>query len=309
MALAILSFFVLFALQEDTLDRARLLAEAGRLEDAIRFLEGRTRTDPSAAELAYLAQLQAGVGGLPQAAEALGRALALAPEQDALRVTRGAMLFELRRYEEAKNEIEVALARSPGVARAHYYLGAVHQGLGELGLAEKSAERAIALSGPPSNAPLGSLEPAPGVAARHLLAEVQFALGREPGQVETLLRDVLAFEPDHAQARYLLARSLQRLGREEDAKEELRRFDAIQRAESHVATGRGLANLGRGSEAIEELTLAIEAHPDHARALYLLGRELLRAGRKDDARPFLDRALALRPDASSEVNQLLASFP
>ncbi|HJS72796.1 MAG TPA: tetratricopeptide repeat protein, partial [Vicinamibacteria bacterium] len=175
MVLGIISFLVFLFLQEDTLDRARLLAEAGRLEEAIRLLEGRTRTNPSAAELAYLAQLQAGAGGLPQAAEALGRALALAPEQDALRVTRGAILFELRRYQEAKNELEVALARSPGAARAHYYLGAVHQGLGELALAEESAERAIALSGPSSKAPLASLEPEPGVAARHLLAESRSA--------------------------------------------------------------------------------------------------------------------------------------
>jgi Flp pilus assembly protein TadD len=120
---------------------------------------------------------------------------------------------------------------------------------------------------------------------------------------------VLELEPDHAPARYLLARSLQRRGRQEEAEEELRRFDSIKRAEAHLALGRSLANLGRGREAISELKLAIEAHPDHARALYLLGRELLRAGRKDEARPVLDHALALRPDASSEVNQLLASFP
>jgi Flp pilus assembly protein TadD len=179
--------------------------------------------------------------------------------------------------------------------------------MGKLSLAEKSAERAIELSGPPSKATLASSEPAPAVAARHLLAEVRFSRGE--GDVEPLLREVLAFEPDHAPARYLLARSLKRRGREEEAREELRRFDAIKRAESHAAVGRSLANLGRGSEAVAELKLAIEAYPDHARALYLLGRELLRMGRKDEARSVLDRALALRPDAASEVDRLLASFP
>ncbi len=301
-----LSLATFFALQEDTLDRARLLAEKGRLVEAIQLLEGRTRSEPRAPELAYLAELHAAAGGLPQAAEALGRALSLAPEQDALRVTRGAMLFELRRYDEAKSELEIVIARRPRSALAHYYLGAVFQGVGELGLAERTAERAIELSPPPSKAPLDSSSPTPGVAARHLLAEIRFARGED---VEALLRVVLEVEPVHASARYLLARSLQRGGRGSEAEEELSRFQSLKRAESHVALGRNLAHLGRGEDAIAELRLAIDAYPEHARALYLLGRELLRAGRKDEAGAVLDRALLLRPDASSEVDRLLASFP
>jgi tetratricopeptide (TPR) repeat protein len=224
-------------------------------------------------------------------------------------VTRGAILFELRRYDEAKSELELTIARRPSAPLAHYYLGAVQRGLGRLDLAEKSAERAIELSGAPSKAPLSSAEPTPGVAARHLLAEARFAQGAEPGRVASLLREVLLFEPDHVAARYLLARSLQRQGRAGEAAEELRRFDSIKRAGGHLALGRNLANLGRGSEAISELKLAIDAHPEHARALYLLGRELLRAGRKEEAGSILDRAVALRPDASSEVDRLRASFP
>ena len=309
MSPGIISFVVFFVLQpaiEDSLDRARLLAEAGRLEEAIRFLEGRTRSEPRAPELAYLAKLQAEAGGLPQAADALGRALSIAPEQDALRVTRGAILFEIRRYEEARKELELAIARRPDSALAHYYLGAVAHGLGKLESAEAAAERAIELSPPPSKAPLDSIAPAPGVAARHLLAEIRFARGME---AETLLREVLTFEPDSASARYLLSRSLQRGGRSAEAEEERRRFESLKRAESHVALGRGLASLGRGGEAIVELKRAIDAYPDDPRALFLLGRELLRAERKEDARPVLARAILLRPDAASEVDRLLASFP
>ncbi len=294
-----------FFLQEDTLERARRMAESGRLEDAVRFLESRTRAEPRAPELAYLAQLQAAAGGLPQAVASLGRALELAPDQDGLRVTRGAMLFELRRYEDAKGELELAIGRRPEAALAHYYLAAVYQGLGRLELAETSAVRAVELSPAPSSAPLDSAEPAPGVAARHLLAEIRFARGEE---IDPLLREVIAVEPEHASARYLLARSLQRRGRTEEASSELRRFDEIKRAESRIAQGLDLSRVGRREEAIAELRLAVEGSPENARALFLLGRELLRSGRKDEARSCFDRVLAVRPDAAPEIARLVDSF-
>jgi len=305
MRLGILSLVAFFSLQEDTLDRARLLAESGRLSEAVRFLESRTRTEPRAPELAYLAELQAAAGGLPQAAATLARALQLAPEQDGLRVTLGAILFDLRRYEDAKSELELAIARRPNAALAHYYLAAVYRGLARLDLAESAAERAIELSPPPSKAPLDSPEPAPAVAARHLLAEIRFSRGEE---VEPILREVLDVEPDLASARYLLARSLQLRGRGSEAEGELRRFDSIKRADGYLALGRNLASLGRGEEAIAELRLAIEAHPEHVRALFLLGRELLRANKTSEAAPIFDRVLALRPDAATEVDRLLESF-
>lgn len=296
----------LSALQEDTLDRARLLAESGRVEEAVNLLESRRRTEPRAPELAYLAQLYATDGRLPQAAAALKRALSLAPEQDGLRVTLGAMLFELRRYEEARSELELAIARRGGLALAQYYLAAVYRGLSRLDLAETAALRAIELSPSPVRVPLDSPAPAPAVAARHLLAEIRFEAGKE---AEPLLREALAAEPDLASARYLLARLLERLGRAEEAEEELRRFDRIKRAEAHLAQGLDLSRLGQREEAIAELRLAVEAHPEHARSLFLLGRELLRAGRKPEALPLFERALAIRPDAKADVDRLLDSFP
>lgn len=305
---ALFSLVFFLSIQEDTLDRARALAGSGRAAEAMKLLEGRSRIEPRAPELAYLAQLQAAAGALPQAAATLKRVLDLAPEQNGLRVTRGAMLFELRRYEEAKAELEAAIARQEDATLAHYYLAAVYQGLSRLDLAEAAARRAIDLSPPPVRAPLGNAEPDPSVAARYLLAELRFARG-EIDDLEAILREVLALEPDHASARYLLARCLLGLGRAEEGEEELRRFDRVKRAESHLTQGIALSSLGRSEAAVVELRLAIEAHPEHARALFLLGRELLRAGRKAEAVPLLDRARTIRPDAGTEIDRLLDSFP
>jgi tetratricopeptide (TPR) repeat protein len=304
----VLSITAFLALQEDTLERARALSESGRAAEAAKLLEARTRTEPRAPELAYLAQLQAEAGAVPQAVESLRRALLLAPGEDGLRVTLGAMLFELRRYDEARSELELAIARRAGSALAHYYLSAVYQGLSRLDDAEAAVRRAIEISPLPARAPLAASGPAPSIAARHLLAEIRFERG-ETESLESILREVLEVEPDLASPRYLLARLLTRLGRPVEAENELARFDRVKRAEAHIAQGLDLSRLGRREEAIAELNLALEAHPDHARALFQLGRELLRAGRRNEALPLLDRALAIRPDAKAEVDRLLDSFP
>jgi tetratricopeptide (TPR) repeat protein len=301
MLLLKVSIAAVLALQGDTVERARLLVERGQVAEAMRFLAASTRNEPNAPALAYLAQLHASTGGLPQAVDALSRALDLAPDQDGLRVTRGAMLFELRRFEEARQDLELAASRRSGLALAHYYLGAVYQALARPDDAEKAALAAIARSPAPRAASLESMEAEPGVAARHLLAEIRFARGEN---AESLLREVLAVEPDHASARYLLARTLQRRGEDEEARRELERFEAVKRAESHLAQARQLLVLGRREEAMVELTAAVESCPDHARALFLLGRELAREGRGAEARGIFERLLAIRPDAADEVAHL-----
>jgi Flp pilus assembly protein TadD len=54
--------------------------------------------------------------------------------------------------------------------------------------------------------------------------------------------------------------------------------------------------------------MAVEGSPESGRAQFLLGRELLRAGRKEEARAQFDRLLALRPDAAPEITRLVDSF-
>lgn len=290
-------------LQDSVLERARLLAESGRVREAIRLLEQRPRSSATAPELAFLAELHAATGGLPQAATALGRALERAPEQIGLRITRGAMLFELTRYDEARKELARVLKERPDAGLAHYYLAAVEKATGDLASAEESAEKAVSLIPADAASPLDSAEYAPRASALHLLAEIRFQKGENP---EALLRQVIAVEPQHPSAHYLLARSLLSRGRREEAAAELRLFRAVKSAEEHLSQGRELALIpGRRKEAIAELRLAVLACPDHARALFLLGRELARDGQRDEARDLLERALFLRPGARVEIERVL----
>jgi tetratricopeptide (TPR) repeat protein len=288
------------------MERARVLADRGRVDEAIRLLQNGSRTAPSPPDLAFLASLQASIGALPQAVQALDRALALAPDQRGLRTTRGAMLFELRRFDEARRELERVLAEDSRAALARYYLAAVYRSQGELDRASAMAETAVRLLPETSAVSLGSEEYAPAAAARQLLAEIQFERGEEP---EALLREVLALEPAHASARYLLARVLLRRGRNEEAEVELERFRRIKRVDEHLRQGRELARLpGKRDAALSELRLAVEADPEDARALFALGLELLREGKPEEARPWLERAARLQPESRGEIDRMMAAF-
>lgn len=303
LALALAS---LVLLQDDAIQRARLLAENGRPEQAIAFLDAHLRNEPSAAGFAFKAQLESGQGALPRAAASLDRALELAPEQTGLRVTRGAILFELRRFEDARAELSRAIRERPSSALAHYYLGAVQRSTGDLEAARASAEKAAELTPAEARVPPDAGQYAPKASALHLLAEIQTELGLD---AEPTLRRVLAIEPLHPSARYLLARSLLGRGQKDAAEEELRLFDRIKRADQHVALGVDLSRIeGRAEEAIEELRLAVTACPEHSRALFLLGRELIRAGRGEEASSYLERAVALKPALALEVARLRDSM-
>jgi tetratricopeptide (TPR) repeat protein len=295
-----------FLFQDEALVRARLLAESGNARQAIAFLDAHVLREPSASAFALKAQLEAASGALPRAVASLDRALELAPDQTALRVTRGAMLFELRRYEDARVDLERAIRERPSSGLAHYYLGALQRSTGDLEAAQASASKAVELMPAETEISMEAAQYAPKASALHLLAEIQTELGMD---AEPTLRLVLAIEPLHASAHYLLARSLLGRGQKEAADEELALFDRIKRADPHVALGIDLSRIeGRSQAAIAELRRAVEICPEHSLALFLLGRELLRAGKIDEAAPFLDRAVALKPALASEVDRLRASI-
>ena len=292
--------------ESDTLTRARIMAEAGRTDEAIGLLESRLRSQESPPELALLAQLQAATGAIPQAAATLDRLLAFAPREHRLRTTRGAMLFELKRFDEARKELERVVREAPEAdsGLAHYYLATVLNATGEPTAALALAERAVSLLPATRVFSLDS-KPAPGVAARHLLAEIRFQQEAWDASLEALLREVIELAPEQAPARYLLSRIFLKTGRVEEARVQLERFERIKRAEEQITIALHLASIeGRRDEAIQQLERAVEADPEHTRALVLLARELTRAGRAEEAAPYLSRAQEIRPEVSLWLQEL-----
>jgi hypothetical protein len=84
-------------------------------------------------------------GDADAARRALDRAVALSPDDPAVRLGRGRFYAAIRRYHDAKTEFDRAAALDPASPEPHYQLGLAYLAAGERDRARASLERAVAL--------------------------------------------------------------------------------------------------------------------------------------------------------------------
>ena len=274
--------------QEDHVAAARRLAEGGRLGEAIELLQDDS-TDPR--RLAALAELLTRADRLPEAEDALRRALLAAPQATPLAVTRASLLFRLSRYAEAREVLGPIVEHEPNHAFAHYYLGAIALRTADPETAVRHAQRAI--TGFPENA--GTAGGSDGRAeALSLLGEAQLAVG-EATTGEASLREAISLAPFHAGPRYLLGRHLITSERVTEGERELATFAAAKAASEAVTLGISLfRDAGKPEAAEAELRRALELWPDHPPALMALVGLLRAAGRHEEVRALEARLAAVR---------------
>jgi predicted nicotinamide N-methyase len=131
-----------------------------------------------------------------------------------------------------------------------------------------------------------------------LLADAAACTKRgEIGQAEKLIRQVLAREPQHADALYELGRISYRTGNKAAAAECLRKAIASQpnNGRFHNELGCMLAELGDRQQAFRVFTRAIEINPDDAEAISNIGTAHLAEGRVSEAVTALRRAMEIDP--------------
>ena len=116
-------------------------------------------------------------------------------------------------------------------------------------------------------------------------------------EAETLYRQVLSYQPGHADALRLLGIVAFQTGRSEDAVELIQRATSINPDEPsyHVDLGTVLAARGRDDEAISSFRRALAIRPDDAQTHARLASTLFHKGNLDEAVPEYRRALALEP--------------
>jgi len=287
------------------LEEARELAARGEFEAAKAVLLKEVERSPTAPALAFLSQLQVITDAIPQGAQSLSRALELAPSQYRWRTTLGALYYRLGKLDEAERELRRAIGESPPLPVARYYLAGVFKARGDLARAEESARLAVEhMPEEPVAESLPRLDFSLSVNARYMLAEIEADLGRE---VEDLLRRTLRVEPTHPGARYLLARSLLKRGMKEEGRNELAIFDRSKRAHEHLQQGLNFSHAGNHERAVAEYRLALEAYPDHPRALFFLARELVARGFGEESQSLLTRLVEVEPGAEPLVVSLRQS--
>jgi tetratricopeptide (TPR) repeat protein len=122
--------------------------------------------------------------------------------------------------------------------------------------------------------------------------------GGRLAQAETLYRETLALQPDHADALHLLGVIASQVNRHDVAVDLIGRAIARDRTNPlyHSNLGLALAGLQRFADAIESYDRALSLRPDNAEVRYNRGNALLALGRPREAIAAYERALLARPD-------------
>ena len=129
-------------------------------------------------------------------------------------------------------------------------------------------------------------------------------------QAETLYRETLALQPDHADALHLLGLIASQVGRHDVAVDLIGRSIAHDRFNPvyHSNHGLALASLRRFAEAIESYDRALSLRPGNAEVLYNRGNALLALARQHEAIEAYERAILARPDYAEALCNRGAAF-
>jgi len=150
--------------------------------------------------------------------------------------------------DEAITEIRTAISAKPNWAEAYFVLGTALASKGDTAAARNELARALEID-------------ANLYQAQQVLAKVHAALGENEYAIEAGRRYLLQ-QPGSLEMRLLVAQSLVRLGKHQEAKRELYQIDESKRgAEGNYALGRVHLGLGEYKEARKYLELADAAAP------------------------------------------------
>jgi tetratricopeptide (TPR) repeat protein len=269
------------------------LAQAGRVQEAIRQYEQALRLKPDFAEAhnglgAALAQ----AGKIEEAIEQYEQALRIKPDFAEACNNIGAALVQAGRVQEAIGRFEQALRIKPDFAEVHYSLGDALLQLGRVREAIGRFEQALRI--------------------KPDFAEADYRLGLSLGQVGKIeeaiehYEQALRIKPDHAEAHNNLGVALEQTGRVQEA---IGHYEQALRlkpdfAEAHYDLGDALLRLGRVQEAIGHYEQALRIKPDFAEAHSRLGLTLRRMGRIQEAINHYEQALRIKPDYAEAHNNL-----
>jgi tetratricopeptide (TPR) repeat protein len=213
---------------------------------------------------------------LQRARELLGQAIAAHPQHAVAYVNRGAVLQDLRLWQEALADYDSALARQqgqPGEADLHNHRGNVLKELRRYPEALQSYDRAIAL--------------APERANFHNNRGITLRVAGSYPEALAAFDRALALDPAYAQAFNNRANTLNNLGRRAEALQSYEQAIALQPDVATFHTNRGniLQELQQPEAALQSYRQATRLDPTDAHARWSLSLGLLQLGQFDEGWP------------------------
>ncbi|HEV3104757.1 MAG TPA: tetratricopeptide repeat protein [Trinickia sp.] len=267
--------------------RAYAAHRDGRLDDAERDYRAALDADPVNADaLHLLGVLHHQQGHHAEAAELVGRAVELRPNDAALQLNLGNALKALGELDGAIERFRNALTLAPEFPLAHYNLGNAYAAAGRHEDAVDAFEKSLRLQ--PRDA-----------STYNNLGNALNALGRHEEAVEAFSR-ALSLRPGHAGAHNNLGMAMSALGRADEAIAHLRAAIAAEPrfVAAHFNLGNTLDAIGRHEEAVSAYEAVLALHGPFAPALHALGNALAALGRHVEAIPRFERAVGLDPQLS-----------
>ena len=309
--------------------RAYAAHRDGRLADAERDYRAAIDADPVHTDaLHLLGVLRHQQGRHEEAADLVGRAVALRPNDAALQLNLGNALKALGRLDGAIERFRNALSLAPEFPLAHYNLGNAYALAGRHEDAVDAFERTLRLQPNDASAynnlgnalhAVGRTEDAiaafsralalrPGHAGAHNNLGMALAALDRTDDAVAQFRAALAAQPNYVAAYFNLGNTLDATGRHAEAAAAFEAALALQGAfpPALLGLGNALAAQGKHAEAIARFERAVGLDPQLALAWLGLGNAHHALGSHDAALRAFDQALRLRPDlASAQLNRAL----
>ncbi len=269
---------------EPSFESAYAAHRDGRLDDAERGYRATLDIDPAHVDaLHLLGVLRHQLGAHAEAADLVGRAANLRPQDAALQLNLGNALKALGQIDGAIERFRNALTLAPTFPLAHYNLGNAYAAAGRHEDAADAFQRSLRLQ--PANA-----------SSHNNLGNALHALGRHEDAIACFQR-ALELQPGHAGAHNNLGMALNSLDRAAEATEHFRAAIAAQ--SRFVAAHFNLANTlnatGQHVEASVVFETVLTLQPNFPPALFGLGNALAAMGRPKQALPHFERVVGLDP--------------
>ncbi len=303
------------------------LVREGRLNDAreeLRILIDDNPEDLEAYRKLGLIALEQ--GNWPAAEEAFRRILQDEPEQDQIRYYLGTALEQQERWAAAIASFGAVQENSSLYGEALVHLSYLHQRLGEGERARQLLEQAIAHDSerPQYYLYLAGLLDEQGAFAEaievleegrdkaEITTEFTYRIGILLGKLErwdeavAAMRQVVAQDPDHADALNYIAYHFAETGRNLDEALELARRALELKEVGYIRDTLGWVHFQRGEyrEALAQLAKAAVALPDDPVVQEHLGDALQALGKREQARAAYRRSLAINPEAGGVRDKL-----
>ena len=275
---------------EAVLGRALSADREGRLSDASAAYREAARLRPEIPHIHYqLSWTLLRQGMLTEALEAVGRALALDPEQASFHFLRGSIFRNLDNTRRAEEAFENAVRFAPGTGEGYLGLADLYQSSQQFEKAVQALRSYLELH--PSD-----------IQALYLLGSNLIYQNKMEVALE-VLNQVNGLDADHARAWFRKAHvEAQKPETMEVARASYQKSLELDPAYAYCwyEYGAVLGKLGKAEEAVPAYQRALELDPELEQAEYALGTLLGRLGRNEEAKIYLDRFKAKRDQATRQ---------